>query len=166
MHMSLGLCMSRGVAKQRGLGTLLLAFTLVGLGLGWAVQAAAQATEDPCIALGGTIKVVDSVVQCEVSTTVTRSGTFTLKETLRITAGGKITVPPVSPVAPGLTLEITGALIMDSTSAIVGDATTINRPGATINVTATGDIVLGIGSSITANAPLGGGSCPPVGPSR
>jgi hypothetical protein len=117
------------------------------------------ASADDCAALGGVL----AGGECQLSAPVTKSGTFSLDETLHILGTGKITVPS----APGgntLTLNITGNLIMDvptlsGRSQIIGDVTTANGVGATITVDASGDIELHgngtIGARISSNQTAG-----------
>lgn len=106
------------------------------------LSAASGASADDCAALGGVL----AGGECQLSAAVSKSGTFSLDETLHILGTGKITVPPASG-GNTLTLNITGSLIMDvptlsGRSQIVGDVTTANSVGATITVDASGDIEL------------------------
>lgn len=100
---------------------------------------------DDCVALGGSLV----AGECQIVSAQTKSGVFTLEETLHILGTGSITVPIVAD-GNSLTLNITngGNLIIDiPTSAnggrIVSDVGgTGQRVGADITVTAAGDIRL------------------------
>src|SRR5262245_61337422 len=74
------------------------------------LSAANPAHADSCGVLGGSI---NGAGECEVSSSVSASGTFLLAETLHFVSGGKIVV---SPVATGLEIDIAGSLIMDAGS--------------------------------------------------
>jgi hypothetical protein len=108
--------------------------------------------------------------ECQITGPLIAAGTFAFDQTLHILAGGSITVPalpdpdgggPLKPPPNTLTLNITGGggFIMDIGAAIVGDVSTSNGTGATININAHGDIFLdGNGSSgarITSNQTAG-----------
>ena len=64
---------------------------------------------DQCAALGGAL--VGG--ECRINSLVSKAGSFTLDETLRITSTGNITVPAAGG-GNALTLNITGRLIMDA----------------------------------------------------
>jgi uncharacterized repeat protein (TIGR01451 family) len=109
---------------------------------------AGTAAADDCVALGGTL--VSG--ECRITTVVSRSGSFTLDETLHIMGNGRINVPAAGG-GNSLTLDITGDLIIEfptvaTRGRIVGDVTGATAVGATITVNATGDIRLeGSGSN-------------------
>lgn len=127
----------------------LLAFATVALaGAALAVLPASPASAvDQCAALGGSI----AGGECVLSTHVTRSGPFTLDETLHITSSGSITV---SPVTAGLTLTINGGFIMDANSKIDGSTNAVGS-GATIKISTSADITLATGAKILSNQNLG-----------
>jgi hypothetical protein len=124
--------------------------------------APAAARADDCVALGGAI--VGS--ECQISTAVSRSGTFNLDETLRVLSTGKISVPAAAG-GNSLTIDIcTSAgscdLVMDSGGQISGNVTGTGNStgvGATISINASNDIVLhgtgAAGASITSNQSAG-----------
>jgi hypothetical protein len=96
---------------------------------------------DDCVALGGVI----NAGECQISSAQSKSNgncaggtSCQLDETLHLLPGGSLTV---SPVSSGLTLNITGSLLMDDGSRISGNVSG-SATGATIIVNATGDIIL------------------------
>src|SRR5262245_10586543 len=84
-----------------------------------------RASADDCAALGGSI--VGS--ECQVSTTVSRSGTYSITGTLRITGSGEIDVPVLN-TGNVLTLNVAGDFIMDVGSVIDGFAPATSQRAA------------------------------------
>ena len=104
------------------------------------VSGPGAAAADDCAALGG----VPAGGECQIATSVTRSGAFSIGGTLHVLGTGRLAVPP----APAsLTLTISGSLILDPPlvaggGAIAGDAVLPGDAGASVAITAGGDIVL------------------------
>ena len=99
-----------------------------------------RAAADDCSALGGTI----AGGECRISSVVSRSGAYSLDETLHILGNGRINVPAVVE-GNFLTLSITGDLIVEVPTVtgrgrISSDVSGHRAVGATITVTATGNI--------------------------
>jgi parallel beta-helix repeat protein len=125
-----------------------------------------------CTELGGTV--VGS--ECQISGNVgNKSGTFNLDQSLHILDGGKIVVPPsanVKPLTNALTISVCAApavchFVMDRGAEITGSVTqadAIKGVGATIDISATGTILLAgdgshgalISSNQTAGSCTGG----------
>ena len=122
------------------LSIAILAVGLLGL-------AAAPALADSCAALGGNLV----LGECRITGAApgvppnNRAGVFSLDETLRITSGGIITVPKLAG-GNTLTINITGGLIMEVGSKIIGDVgaspNDTTAIGAAITINTTGDILL------------------------
>jgi hypothetical protein len=121
-----------------------------------------RADQPHCDVLDPTVLFNVGTGECEVSTALTKNGTFTIAHPLHILGGGKITTNLVG----GITLIITGDLIIDTptgatgTNGISGNgATSGTGPGRPITVNATGNILLHgdgtKGASITANQTSG-----------
>src|SRR5262245_49365318 len=116
---------------------------LVGAALA-VMPLAGIAAADDCVALGGTL----AGGECSIAAvTAAKTGAFTLDENLHIKNGGTLKVAPA-----GITINITGSLIMDAGSQIDGDVFTA-IPGASITVNATNDIHLL--SAAPASSPAG-----------
>ncbi len=137
----------------------LVAATFLALA-GW--MAPGDAAALGCVDLGGT----ETLTECVVSSNVgNKSGTFDLDRTLRITASGRITVPHAS---GGNTLTLNACLaggscdvIMEPGAVISGDVSGSGpRVGATINISASNEIVLegtgATGALITSKQTSGG----------
>src|SRR5262245_54142036 len=106
--------------------------TLTGAALALMPMAGIAAADD-CVALGGTL----GAGECSIAVvTAAKTGTFNLDENLHIKNGGILKVAPA-----GITIKITGDLIMDAGSQIDGDVFTA-VPGAPITINATNDIDL------------------------
>ena len=125
---------------------LVLALSLIGAG---------AASADDCVALGG----VFQSGECQLTSTVTKSGNFSIGTPLRLTSSGRIIVPP----STTLTLTVAGDFTIDappvgSIVAISGNATSLAPAGATIAIQASGNILLSgntagtIGAQIRSNA--------------
>src|SRR5580765_343092 len=127
------------------------------------------ALADDCALLGGNL----SGGECVIDGTApgvppnNRTGTFNIGETLRIKGTGKITVPS-GVIANSLILNIAGLFVMEDGAVINGDTfptsvgTSAAQQGATITITATGDMTLAGdsgkgGAKITAE--MNAGSC-------
>src|SRR5262245_46270098 len=117
--------------------TMLAATVLVVL------PASQASAADQCVALGGQLQ----GGECVLSQSATRSGSFTLDETLHLTGAGAITV---SPVANGLTLLINGGLTMDAGTKIDGTLSGVGV-AATINIQTSGDVNMANGAKIISN---------------
>lgn len=80
--------------------------------------------------------------ECYLNSAIVKNGTFAVGHTLHIGPTGKIT----SNVAPGLTLNITGDLIIDTPAGATGtngiSAEVVNTNGLKINIDATGSMTL------------------------
>jgi uncharacterized repeat protein (TIGR01451 family) len=114
----------------------------IGLTVFALVAGSGSASADDCVALGGTI----SSGECRISSLVSRSGSFSLDETLHILGNGRLNVPQ-SGGGNSLTLTITGDLLIDVPSLnnrgrIAGDVSGNSAIGATIVINVTGDIHL------------------------
>ncbi|HKF41954.1 MAG TPA: hypothetical protein VKG01_02535 [Thermoanaerobaculia bacterium] len=127
------------------------------------------ALADDCALLGGNIVAGECVIDGTAPGVApnNRTGTFNIAETLRIKGTGKITVPS-STVANSLILNITGQFVMEDGAVINGNTfptsggTSASQQGATITITASGDITLAGdsgngGAKITAE--MNAGSC-------
>ena len=124
---------------------------------------------DDCGLLGGNIVAGECVIDGTAPGVApnNRTGTFNLAETLRIKGTGKITVPS-STVANSLVINITGLFIMEDGAVINGDTfpvsggTSAAQQGATITITASGDITLAGDSGnggAKISAEMNAGSC-------
>ncbi len=138
----------------------------LALALAFAIMlaTAASAQADDCASLGGVVVGSGESVECQVAAPVSASGAYNVATALRITATGRIVVPPL-PAGNSLTLNVNGALTIEvpataGAAAIVGDADAFGpNPGgiaATLTIAATGDVVLqGNGTSgaiVSANS--------------
>lgn len=118
------------------------------LAVGFLALAGTPALADDCVRLGGSI---NGAGECEIATSVSKSdatapaGPYTINETLRIKSGKVITVPKTAGGAK-LTINITGGLIMEVGSKIIGDVGASPNDtaaiAADITITATGNILL------------------------
>ncbi len=121
-----------------------------GIALGILLASAILLLGVPGQALAQCGPFTDAGAECQVSGTVTTSGSHVIGKTLHVLSGGTI---KVSPVSAGLNLDIAGDLIIEAGGKINGNVDG-NQPGATIVVTAAGEIVLKPGNPggiITAN---------------
>jgi hypothetical protein len=136
MHLPVGSSAKRPI-------TILLAVLIVLVAVNMGAQVRVAASPDDCLALGGAMV----VGECQISAPQTKSGAFTLDETLHILGTGSITVPALSG-GNALTLNIKGDLIIDVGGQVIGDVSTAGGIGATVSINADGDIVLhGVGTS-------------------
>jgi hypothetical protein len=128
--------------------------TALAAGLLLALGATAPARADQADCPASTVFVAGPN-ECQLSVNVLYSGTVTSGHTLHILNGGQITVAP----GDTLNLNITGALLMDIGGVISGNTSAANGVGATLNITASGNIFLAgdgtDGARITSNQSAG-----------
>jgi hypothetical protein len=110
-----------------------------------------SAVASPCTDLGG----AEVGGECQVSSAVSASGTFTIGIPLHILAGGKITTG-----AAGITLNVTGDFTMDNGGEINADndgcSPSTNQGGPVTIAVTSGDIDIQPGASIHSNSCSGG----------
>src|SRR3989344_4328173 len=124
-------------------------FVFAFLFLLYSVLNTAFVLADDCAAIGGSI--VSG--ECQLSTTFTSTGTFYFDETLHILGTGEIDA-----TGGGVTLNIDGDLIMDTSALIeANDPFMTNNGASTVTIDATGSLDMKSGSDILAeNNFLGG----------
>ncbi len=114
------------------------------------VARAEEAQADDCARLSGVVVDSGLTSECRIATQVNASGAYNIATALRIMSTGQIVVPPVA-TGNSLTLNVAGALTFEvptlaGAASIVGD-TDVFGPnpggiGASLTITATGDVVL------------------------
>lgn len=131
--------------------------------------ASLPALADDCALLGGNLSGGECVIDGTAPGVApnNRTGTFNIAETLRVKGTGKITVPS-STVANSLVINIAGLFVMEDGAVINGDTfptaggTSASQQGATITITASGDITLAGDSGkggARISAEMNAGSC-------
>jgi probable HAF family extracellular repeat protein len=133
--------------RSTSFSALLLAFLGV---LAVSVGASPSAADD-CVALGGT----PSGGQCQITGTVSRSGSYAISTGLRITSTGSIVVPSPGPGAgSSLSLIVAGGVNLEAPAlgqaAIDGNAGGVAAIGATVTIVAGGNIVMDGAGSVGA----------------
>jgi hypothetical protein len=115
------------------------------LGGSLALVAPASAVAGPCEDLGGSI--VSG--ECQVNATVTRSGSFSLAQTLHLLSNGKILTN-----GENITINVAGNIVLDAGAVISADddrACPAGKAGD-ITLTTSGDVITALNSHITANS--------------
>jgi hypothetical protein len=99
---------------------------------------------------------LETATECQISGLETQTGVFAFGKTLHVLAGGHIDAS-----AGGITLNITGDLLMDNGGVIEADddnVATPNTGASDITITASGNADLAAGSMISARNTIQGGS--------
>jgi len=132
--------------RRWGFGVVVIAAAFLLCG-----AATARADAADCVAFGGTF-VPGSPDECQISTALVKTGSFTLDETLHILGTGSITTG-----AGGITLEITtGDFLMDSGALVDGNVAGCNTGGAITITVDDGDVTMVPGSVVRSNSCHGG----------